>query len=342
MKTLEDLYDLKMEEAIRSLGDAYESFDIDAFTSSFLEEHQVALRSHLDESSADMLLQRRTDLEEFNGYCESIWSKGFDLLEAFVEVCSEFNLITNEQFREWHTNDNELMMLLFRLQGRACQISNEIICLLKSGFPDAAHARWRALHEVAATSLFIEKHGRECAVRFNDHLYVDSYDSIRELKKYEHRLNEKAPSQEVIEEHKALYDAVIGKYGKGFGCHYGWAAYVFPDRLARQVGFGSIEKDVGLDHMRPYYKWASQNVHSGSKGTKTRLGLKDEDQSALLIGASTYGFTDPAHAMAISLTQSTLPLLRMNQGLSTNLNSLVLLGYCADIGATFLEIQKNL
>lgn len=56
--------------------------------------------------------------------------------------------------------------LVVRHHARACHIANEILCLLKNGFADAAQARWRALHEVAATAMFIAKHGKSVLSAF--------------------------------------------------------------------------------------------------------------------------------------------------------------------------------
>ncbi|MFS4688338.1 DUF5677 domain-containing protein [Klebsiella quasipneumoniae subsp. similipneumoniae] len=67
-------------------------------------------------------------------------------------------------------------------------------------------------------------------------------------------------------------------------------------------------KDVNLEHMRPYYKWASQNIHTGSKAMRNRLGLCETNEDILLVGQSNSGMTDQ-HATAINLVQVTVSLL---------------------------------
>lgn len=84
----------------------------------------------------------------------------------------------------------------------------------KLGFADAAHARWRALHEVNVTARFIAKYGQECAERFYFHDIVDSYNGMRELNKYAIRFQVIEFSQEEINECKSEYDSLIEKYGK--------------------------------------------------------------------------------------------------------------------------------
>ncbi|MFS4688339.1 DUF5677 domain-containing protein [Klebsiella quasipneumoniae subsp. similipneumoniae] len=78
----------------------------------------------------------------------------------------------------------------------------------KNGFADAAHARWRALHEVAATAMFIAKHGKECAERFYYHEIVDSYNGMLEHK-IRTPVTSKGPSFEEVAECKEQFDLLI-------------------------------------------------------------------------------------------------------------------------------------
>ena len=62
--------------------------------------------------------------------------------------------------------------LLIKLHARACQITEEVICLLGGGFADGAMARWRSIHEISAVSL-IEEHGEGLAERYRLHEVVE-------------------------------------------------------------------------------------------------------------------------------------------------------------------------
>ncbi|WP_318509308.1 DUF5677 domain-containing protein [Photobacterium leiognathi subsp. mandapamensis] len=296
----------------------------------------------INESSAEMLQERQQCFSEFASNNISRWKSGFDLLESHIITCTEAGENINTSYRTEAVENNDLLFdLLVRHHARACHISNEILCLLKNGFPDAAHSRWRALHEVNATAMFLDKHGSECAERFYFHDVIDSYDGMKEHKKYEDRLQAKAPPAEIIEECKQEYDRLIKRYGKSFSSHYGWAAYIFPDRNPRTVGFATIEKDVGLDHMRPYYKWASQNIHAGSKGMRERLALAECNDDILVVGQSNSGMTDPAHATALSLMQVTCVLLKSKPTLDHIVLMEVIRNYADRIGQTFLSISKK-
>ncbi|EFN4541900.1 hypothetical protein FQF65_24035, partial [Escherichia coli] len=116
-------------------------------------------------------------------------------------------------------------------------------------------------------------------------------------------------------------------------------SYIFPNH--NKVGFGAIEKDVQLEHMRPYYKWASQNVHTGSKAMRNRLGLCETGDDILLVGQSDSGMADPAHATAISLMQITVTLLFLKPTIDHAVISKIIQDYSDEIGNVFLKIDKG-
>ncbi len=332
LKTLNDMIEANPTQA--------EEIDIDKLIADVTPEVVGLIKNTLQKSAKKMLKEHRALARGFEKRNIKRWSKAFDLLETHIVICTEAGEEFNSSYRATAVENNDLVFdIVVRHHARACHIAQEILCLLKSGFADAAHARWRALHEVNATAMFIAKYGKDCAERFYFHDIVDSYDGMLEHKKNEGRLKEKAASQEEIDSCKMEYDKVIFRYGKKFGDHYGWASNIFPDH--RRVGFTAIEKDVGLDHMRPYYKWASQNVHSGSKGMRNRLGLCEAKEDILLVGQSNSGMTDPAHATAISLYQITSTLLVLEPTLDHIVLMKIMDEYQEEVGNAFLEIDKN-
>jgi hypothetical protein len=298
-----------------------------------------AIKKSILDTTQSMLEERRSSWDEFRQRNIKRWGKAFDLLETQIVICTEAGEEFNSSYRKIAVEENDIVFdLIVRHHARACQISQEILCLLKSGYADAAHARWRALHEVNVTARFIGKHGRDCAERFYFHEVVDSYSAMREHKKYEDRLQEKGPSEEEIKACKVQYDNLIKRFGKKYGDHYGWASYLFPTH--RRVGFAALEKDVELDHMRPYYSWASQNIHSGSKGMRNRLGLCETGKDILLVGQSDAGVIDPGHAAALSLGQITSTLLMMKPTFDSIVLMELINEFQRDIGETFMELSR--
>lgn len=327
-------------EKLEEHPDKADELDIEGIISDVTPEAVKLIKDSLINSAQDMLIERRSLSKEFEQRNIIRWAEAFDILETHIVICTEAGEEFNNAYRPEAVENNDLVFdLVVRHHARACHISQEILCLLKSGYADAAHARWRALHEVTATAMFIAKHGQECAERFYFHDVVDSYDGMVEHQRYEERLQEKAPTQNEIDECKKQYDLLIEKYGKKFSDHYGWASYIFPNH--NRVGFASIEKDVGLDHMRPYYKWASQNIHAGSKGMRNRLGLCEAKEDILLVGQSNSGMTDPAHATAISLCQVTSTLLILKPTLDHIIVMKIMIDFENEVGEAFLKVDRE-
>lgn len=338
MKTLHKEFLKMLNEAVDKNPDKADKIDIESIISEVTPDVVKLIKGSLMKSAKGMLKERRKLSNQFGKRNIKRWEKAFDKFETHIVICTEAGEEFNKSYRPEAAETNNLVFdLVVRHHARACHISQEILCLLKSGFADAAHARWRALHEVTATAMFIAKHGHECAERFYFHEIVESYDGMLEHKAYEDRLQAQAPTQEEIDDCKKIYDCLIEKYGKKYADHNGWASYLFPDH--RRVGFIAIEKDVGLDHMRPYYKWASQNIHSGAKGMRNRLGLCEAKEDILLVGQSNSGMTDPAHATAISLCQITSTLLALEPTLDHIVMMNIISDYEKEVGDCFLNIE---
>lgn len=63
--------------------------------------------------------------------------------------------------------------------------------------------------------------------------------------------------------------------------------------------FSDIEDDVGFDYIRPYYKMASNPVHSDPKGLYWSIG--SESDKCISAGMSNLGLADPGFLTAESL-----------------------------------------
>lgn len=245
------------------------------------------------------------------------WKEGFDLLELLVEVAVEAGECFNKRARPEAVLKSDITFdIVVRLHAKGCLICKEILVLLMNGYADGAHARWRALHEISVTAMFLEKHGADATQRYLDHEFVEAYKGASQLNEYESRINEAGFSQAELAEFKKHYNTVIDIYGKEFNKPYGWAQPFLPK--GNQTFF-SLEKAVGLDHWRPYYKLASQNIHANVKTIRHSLGLSESSEDILQVGPSNSGMIDPAHSTAISISQLTCTLVCM----SPNLDDLV-------------------
>lgn len=265
------------------------------------------------------------------------WKSGFDALEIFIITCSEIGEDFNSTNRDRAARENNVKFdTVVRLHARACHISSEILWLLKGGFADGAHARWRALHEVVVTALFLSAHENELSIRYRQHEVIESYKGMTQYNHYEPRLNIVKFSEEELMECKLAYEELLSKYGQEFKTSYGWAANVLNNK---KPNFFNIEEAVDLDHFRPYYKWASQNIHANAHGINSKLGLAEAKEDVLLVGASNSGMTDPAQLTALSLSQISVGLLNIYSNIDTLITQHVIEKLKEDIGDLFFKSE---
>lgn len=297
------------------------------------------IKNNLIQNSPQLIEKRRKYVSDFYELNFQRWGKAFDLFEILIATCIEVGEKFIEFYKPHAIEKNEIQFdIVVRHHARACHMAQEILCLLKSGFADGAHARWRALHEVNVIAMFITKHGYETAKRFYDYEIVESYKGMLMHKEYEDRLQEKAPSQSKIDATKVLYDEIKEKYGKEFTKPYGWATHIYLDRKAT---FDRLEKDVKLEHWRPYYKWASFKTHASPKGIISNLGLSEAEEEILLVGHSDAGMLIPADQAGLSLSQITYTLLSFHSNMDTLIMSKMIKSLQKEVTTTFLECQKE-
>src|SRR5579885_642402 len=111
----------------------------------------------------DIKIKRNTFEAELN----KKWAEPFQLLDVFIFHLSEICDIFNEDRREIaRTQKDHVFESLIRISARACKTGREILALLEKGYADGAFARWRTLHELAVTALFIQRNGDEVAEQY--------------------------------------------------------------------------------------------------------------------------------------------------------------------------------
>ena len=316
----------------------------------FVQELRRRLRSRVKAGLKDRKRFEKTRVK--------LWNKPFELLEFFLLVVIEIGGNFNDHYRETAAKEGDLLFeVLTRLHARACKTGSEVMVLMRSGFADGAHARWRTLHEIAVVSIFIAKHGKAVAERYVDHDIIDSYKSAVQHQKYfEAMCLESIPEQE-FEQVKTAYEDTVRRYGSAFKGDYGWAASVlgkerplFTDieanvdrqnlhRSPRQAEYAP-PREAELERWRPYYKMASRSVHANIKGITKSLGLPPGEEHILLAGASDVGFADPGHGTAISLLQITTTMLTSKSNIDAILYCAVLKKLEEEIGQEFLKTHN--
>jgi hypothetical protein len=334
--------DLDIGDPDQMLDEMYQEFVANLKDSipEITNEMALPILSDLRKNAPVMLKEHRRERRSFENRLAKDWKKPFDLLETFLVIAFEAGDELNKEYRKDPAErKNYVLEALTRLHARACQIAREVLMLLKSGYADGAHARWRSLHEIAVVGSFIKTHGNVAAEKYLLHDRIESFKAATLYQKYYEALGDAPISQDEYDSIKAVRDKLVTRFGNSYKNNYGWASSALNKE---DPTFVDIEGNSGLDHLRPYYKLASHNVHANPKGIMFKLGLLEDTQNILLAGPSNVGFTDPAQGTAISLGIITITLLTAKPTIDNLVVSNILLKLESEIGEEFLKVQKEI
>ena len=303
------------------------------------EFSEILLKS-LKSKMATALEESRLCQSQFEERLLKRWKKPIDLMEFFLILCQEAGSEFNDKYRtEAGRTHDYVFGVLTRLHARGCQIVCEMLTLLKGGLADGAHARWRTLHEIAAVSFFIRDHGPQVAERYLHYETVETYKEALEYQKHCRELGDEPLTEKELETIKKRHDQALNIYGEDFGDEYGW----IPKDILKNRNFSEIEKSAKIDRLRPYYKWACHNVHSGPKSLASRLGLiKTNENPIILAGRSNYGLADPGQGAAISLCQITVCLLSTRPTIENLVVIKTIEKLVDEINPAFCDVQKEI
>ena len=341
-------FDETFEEYLAARFTAQGIAEVDDDTSS--QFCQDALNEFIDLAAPSILVQIKKDArlelrrerrkrERFEARLWDHWRKPLHLLEMMVDLAQEIGRQFTTEFSQEPGNLNlPTFRALSAIHARACQITRAILALQRAGFADDAHARWRSLHELAITAAFIagDKDG-DVAERYLLHEIIQQRKLAYQYKDYQDRAGLDPITQGEIDDFDRRRESLIEKFGKAFGENYGWAA----KKLANQKpSLFDIEEHVKMDHIRPYYKMASDNVHPNAHGALFKLGLNDRDRSFLLAGASNMGLADPGDGAAMSLMQVTTAFVTLRSSVRLLVYLRVLHSLREEVGKAFIQADK--
>lgn len=283
-----------------------------------------------------MLADRRWRHRQFVRRNEARWRQGFDFLEMHIEIAMELGEEFNADHRpEAAAESDYVFEVLTRIHARACLVAREIVTLLRNGFADGAHARWRTLHELAVTAKFISKHGQKAAYRYLSYEHVEKYKRALNYQEHCAALEREPLTADEINDLKLGYESVCEQFGKDeFTAPYGWAAEFLTTRYPK---FPDLEKDSELDYLNPYYKMANSWVHATPRGLSFQLSLSEAKQPVLLTGPSNGGLVDPAQCTAASLLQVTRALLSHKPTLDAVVTIEILQAVARQVGDAFVQ-----
>ena len=341
------LHDLLIEKVIAEAvanGDTEPNQDdlverLTELVPTFVESSAATLLNQIKKDSTGGLRRQRRKRLGFERRLAKHWAQPLHLLELTVEIAQEVAKGVGDQVASGEVSvDEHTFRALWAIHARACQTSRAILTLLRSGFADDAHARWRSLHELAVVGNFIEIHGEVVAERYLLHEVVQQRKLARAYKEHETRARLEPLTQAEIDVLDERCETLVDRFGKEFNEDYGWAASALG---IKRPSIAEIERAAQLDHHRPYYRMASDNVHANSHGAFFKLGGFSPDIDILLAGPSNMGLADPGHEAALSLTQITAALVSTAPTLDSLTELTVLNLLQEETGAAFLQAHKD-
>ncbi len=260
-----------------------------------------------------ILRGRRVRTQGFQERLYNRWVHPLDLYELCLYVAQNCGDYFNRKFRPKAAAENDYQFeAMVRLQAGAVRVTGEIYALLLSGYASGAQARWRTLHEIAVTALFIAQENKDTAERYLHHLFVKSYEDSLHYQKHAEKLKVKPFSQREMQRIKKDYDAVLARYGEGFHKSYAWALPALlrhnSELKGRRIGFDHLQTAVNVQHWTPYYRMASHAIHPSATFIRSHLGTR-LDVPVILAGPSNADLADPGQGALLSLTNATAALL---------------------------------
>lgn len=323
------------------------------------ESQEIKFDKIIDEKLTDTIQSiAKNTLEEIYNYCISddgslknrekeIYNKildnykvGIRLFEGFMELNTQISsMIYEKYFMLFDTYDDHIKLdTLIAIHVRACQVANEILVLIKNGYADGAHARWRTLHELSVTFLYLYDSDYEVIHMYNDYEIIEKYKKAREYKACENSLDLEKLENGVWEELSKERDEIIKKYGKDFSEGYGWTMRDLPKG---RRNFRELEKHVGTEKLRIIYSWANESVHAGVSGIKDKLSLREQESYHFLTGSNDCGFLDPVQYTSYSLCQMSEVLLGMEDSVLHKIFDELLFYFQNEIVLEFSKVEGH-
>ena len=328
----------------------YDSLDVEGLS---LEEAEAKVREtfkllydEFKESSIqtyrELAPRALADIRDENAQFEkrnlARWKPAFDHLEMMWHVASEIGELHGKEVQSRNEHDNdEVMAALAHIFPKALLIIQEIICLLKGGYPDGALTKWRSLHELSITAMYIRKRGQRAAVAYLVSFHFSALRSALQINEYSARTGiERFTDQEIADmkdrctQAEILLGRTIPKLRDGE-----WP------RIAGLNDFFAIERDVKMDHWRPWYRWASSAIHASHRPADKMLGLKDAKSSANLVGSSNSGFVDPFQLTAITLSHVFTTYLRHSVNMDRMVHTAVMLDFGKEMATIAISAEQS-
>ena len=284
--------------------------------------------------------QLRRKEEQFERALRSYWDESLRLLELQIETAGEAGrAIGLYNPDDAHCPDGYVFQVLMTLHARACQVSREILVLLRYGYADGALARWRTLREIVVVAAVISKSDENTARKYQLHYDVQYYQSMRQLRKLMQQRGEELTKDEVFDDLELCYKKLVSEFCDSFKWDYGWAASVTSSQKPTMY---DLEKFADKDYPRDYYRMACDSVHVNALGDYRRSMQIDPKTTLLVDGPRLSGLADPGKLTAMSLAEVTRLFLETRLNCDREITIRAVQKLADEINIAFHAAHQNL
>lgn len=336
MEMLQSTARSELEKGQKSL-DAIEAEIFGCIEPAMLQHLSEQVLKSLMSHAPNMLREHRVADRGFERRNFKRWREPFDALETMVAIAEEIGEACDIEGRDLAKAEGDYQFeALSKLFPRAILVVREIVHLLKGGFPDAALSRWRSLHELTVTAIFIAQCEKIVALRYLANFDFQARRAAKQYNFYAERAKLKPFSVQELEDMDRRCAIAFEAVGEELKGEWDWAK---PGLSQVKPNFAEVEKVVKMDHWRPRYKWASQHIHSGHRPSENVLGASEAKQPVMLVGRSNSGFVDPLHMTAISLMQITSTFLLKDPNIDRVVYAKILATLSDSVGQLAVEAE---
>tara|TARA_R110002049_G_scaffold2822_9_gene22859 strand:- start:1355 stop:2584 length:1230 start_codon:yes stop_codon:yes gene_type:complete len=278
---------------------------------------------HYRKISGEALDLIRNETKGFEERTFERWKPALDHLEMMWHISQELGEAHSKDFdADQAEGTYPVMLAVSAIFPKALIVTQEIICLLKGGYPDGALARWRSLHELTVSALYISKEGKEAALNYLLSFHFSARIAARQLNEFADRAQMVPFSEEELRAFDDKRAAAQQQLGRTFAKDKDGE---WPTINLKHRNYADMERHVEMDHWRPRYKWASRHTHADFSPNEKMLGTSEVKSRVVLVGASNSGFADPLMMTAISLAQITSTYLLVTPNFDRVVHSQVIL-----------------
>jgi len=168
----------------------------------------------------------RLEKKAFEGRNYKRWEEPLNLLTLLWRYSTE--LAENHSLEGPQDGDCLVFDTLAHLQPKALLVTGEILCLLEGGYADGALARWRTLHEIVVTAMFIAKHGHKAALGYRLSMWFENSRAAKQVNRYASRAGIEPLSVQELDEIEAVRAEAEKQLGKVLKTDWDWADDILP------------------------------------------------------------------------------------------------------------------